>query len=61
MKKIFGVTEIHDGGDGYITLVMYSGSVVHLPKGEHSITVHSDESPSEGWSPRHITVDYHAN
>jgi len=61
MKKFYGVTEIHDGGDNYITLVMASGTAIHLPPGDHSIVVHSDESPSEWWAPRYVTIDYHAN
>ena len=60
MRKVFGVDEIHDNGE-FVTLVLQTGSVVHLATGQHSLTVHTEDKPEGGWSPKYVTIDYHAN
>lgn len=44
--KIYNVVEIHDYGF-HVTLVTMSGVVIHLPEGEHNITIHEMNDPGD--------------
>jgi hypothetical protein len=56
--KIYGVVEINDNGE-FVTLVLDTGSAVHLPVGEHSIVVHTGPLESGAWGIKDVTIDFH--
>jgi len=55
--KITNVTEIFDN-DEFVTIVTKTGVAVHLPVGQHSITIQPHESPSRGWVADTAMIDF---
>ena len=54
---IIGVTRIYDN-DEFVTIETTSGSAVHLPlRGNHSITIISDDDPDDYANYHSVSVD----
>ena len=56
--RIHGVVSIFDNGE-FVTLVTDTGSAVHLPDGEHSISIKTKEVEGHAWGIDYVAVDLH--
>ena len=58
--KITNVVEISDN-DEFVTIVTKTGTVVHLPNGQHSLTIHDmGECPADNYT-FNVMVDAYQN
>lgn len=56
--EVFNVTEIFDNGE-FVTLVLNTKSVVHLPEGTHSIVIREKIKPNTPTPLFDVVVDLH--